>query len=71
MSDIIDRANDTADFNLNVALKNHQHDNDLVSAEWCDECGMEIPEARRIALPGVQLCVDCARAKETRERGYL
>lgn len=29
------------------------------SAEYCDECGEIIPEARRIALPGVQHCVRC------------
>lgn len=33
-----------------------------VSAEYCmDEvCGEEIPEGRRLALPGVQYCIDCA-----------
>jgi phage/conjugal plasmid C-4 type zinc finger TraR family protein len=25
----------------------------------CAECGNEIPEARRAALPGVRLCVAC------------
>ena len=29
------------------------------SAEECDECGEEIPEARRKALPGVRRCVSC------------
>lgn len=29
------------------------------SAEFCEECGEKIPEARRRALPGVQLCVEC------------
>ena len=29
------------------------------SAEECVECGEEIPEARRKALPGVQLCTYC------------
>jgi phage/conjugal plasmid C-4 type zinc finger TraR family protein len=35
------------------------------SAEECDECGDEIPEARRLAIPGVRLCVFC---KEKQER---
>ena len=26
---------------------------------FCEECGAEIPEARRKALPGVRLCVSC------------
>jgi len=25
----------------------------------CAGCGQEIPEARRMAIPGVQLCVSC------------
>ncbi|KPF68316.1 hypothetical protein IP69_11660 [Bosea sp. AAP35] len=25
----------------------------------CQECGGEIPEARREAMPGARLCVDC------------
>lgn len=29
------------------------------SARECDECGKEIPEARRKAVPGVRLCVAC------------
>ena len=30
-----------------------------ISAKEC-ECGEEIPEGRRQAIPGVQLCVGCA-----------
>lgn len=29
------------------------------SARECAECGEPIPEARRQALPGVQLCITC------------
>lgn len=29
------------------------------SAEFCDECGNVIPQARRLAVPGVQHCVGC------------
>src|SRR5579862_4016852 len=25
----------------------------------CEECGAEIPQARRAALPGVRLCIPC------------
>jgi phage/conjugal plasmid C-4 type zinc finger TraR family protein len=35
------------------------------SAEECEECGDEIPEARRLAVPGCKLCVFC---KEKQER---
>lgn len=29
------------------------------SAHYCLECGEEIPQARRVALPGVQYCITC------------
>jgi len=32
----------------------------------CAECGEEIPEARRRALPGVKLCIDCASERDAR-----
>jgi phage/conjugal plasmid C-4 type zinc finger TraR family protein len=43
---------------------------ELLSARWCEQdgCGVEIPEARRRALPGVQTCVDCQGELERRGR---
>ena len=29
------------------------------SLSHCEECGVEIPEARRKAMPGVRYCVRC------------
>jgi len=34
------------------------------SAEFCMECGAAIPEERRAAIPGVQLCVPCKSSLE-------
>jgi len=34
------------------------------SLTHCAECGVEIPEARRVALPGVRLCVACQSAHD-------
>ena len=36
------------------------------SAADCAECGEPIPEARRLAVPGVKLCTDCAGGRERR-----
>lgn len=36
------------------------------SLEECEECGEEIPEARRIAIPGVTLCIHCKTKQERR-----
>jgi phage/conjugal plasmid C-4 type zinc finger TraR family protein len=31
-----------------------------ISAAWCAKCSVPIPEGRRVAVPGVKLCVECA-----------
>lgn len=36
------------------------------SLEECEECGDEIPEARRIAVPGCTLCIYCKEKSERR-----
>jgi phage/conjugal plasmid C-4 type zinc finger TraR family protein len=36
------------------------------SRDTCAECGEPIPEARRIAQPGVRLCIDCQEARDAR-----
>jgi phage/conjugal plasmid C-4 type zinc finger TraR family protein len=40
------------------------------SATHCDECGNEIPEARRAASPGVRLCVPCQEALDRDEAKF-
>ncbi|MEE4329581.1 MAG: DksA/TraR family C4-type zinc finger protein [Wenzhouxiangella sp.] len=34
------------------------------SRHECAECGNEIPEARRRAVPGVRLCIDCQAERD-------
>lgn len=34
------------------------------SLTHCAECEEPIPEARRIALPGVKLCIDCQQERD-------
>ena len=38
------------------------------SARECVECGEDIPENRRKALPGVKLCVDCQSERDQTRR---
>jgi phage/conjugal plasmid C-4 type zinc finger TraR family protein len=38
------------------------------SAETCAECGEPIPEQRRLALPGVKFCRDCAEDRDAARR---
>lgn len=35
------------------------------SLTHCAECEDPIPEARRVALPGVKLCIDCQQERDT------
>ncbi|WP_010486879.1 TraR/DksA family transcriptional regulator [Pseudomonas sp. S9] len=65
MADVIDLANDYAAEELSRALAGR-----VVfqgnSATHCIDCDCEIPLLRREAVPGVQLCIDCAEIKEAR-----
>ncbi len=35
------------------------------SLSHCAECEEPIPEARRVALPGVKLCIDCMQERDS------
>ena len=38
------------------------------SALYCRDCGEDIPEKRRIAVPGVQTCIACQSSKDAQVR---
>jgi phage/conjugal plasmid C-4 type zinc finger TraR family protein len=40
------------------------------SFSHCDECGEEIPEARRTAVPGVTMCIYCQSKSERFTANY-
>lgn len=44
-------------------------DRERVSARECQDCGEEIPEARRSAQPGCTRCVPCQEEYDRRFRG--
>lgn len=39
------------------------------SLSHCEECGEEIPEARRVAVPGVRLCLAC-QSERDKDQAY-
>ena len=39
-----------------------------LKAKYCEECGEEIPEARRKAMPGVRLCISCQEEADKQNR---
>jgi phage/conjugal plasmid C-4 type zinc finger TraR family protein len=59
-------------FATDLALLQHRRahgiDPKAVSSERCDACGNEIPKDRRKAVPGVTLCIECAREQERKEK---
>ena len=70
MGDEMDRASrisqDFQEFALDKQLKSHNPANYVSTGSNCTECGEEISEGRRRAMPGCCLCVGC-QAKEERE----
>lgn len=40
-----------------------------ISATECVECGEGIPDGRRVAIPGVQLCAPCKALEDVRKLG--
>ena len=40
------------------------------SLAHCEHCGADIPEPRRLALPGVRLCVACQQARDQDETAF-
>lgn len=69
--DVIDIASEREDADRAAAIAAHlaQHKRpQRPSAEHCEDCGGDIPEARRVNTPGVQLCVECQERQERQER---
>lgn len=69
MSDSMDRAQEREDEMRQDALaelaRRADGQTSRHSAKYCG-CGEPVPEARRLALPGVQTCIDCQRDIERR-----
>lgn len=69
MVDVIDRANDHAEFLLEQAMQQRQASLGVARAEpltECLDCGHDIPEERRFAIAGCETCVDCQTVREAR-----
>jgi phage/conjugal plasmid C-4 type zinc finger TraR family protein len=67
MADAADRANERMDNDIEGRLASRVR-YEGASATECRDCDDPIPEARRQALPGVQLCIDCQSIQEARNR---
>jgi phage/conjugal plasmid C-4 type zinc finger TraR family protein len=67
MSDICDEADEVIEQIRERALAQIPRYTGI-SATEC-ECGEEIPEGRRVAIPGVKLCVGCAEREALVKQG--
>ncbi len=62
---------DQIDSTINDAVRRARHElSQGESAEYCRECGEPIAEARRIALPGVQLCIQCQSEQDKKRQAH-
>ncbi|BCS89969.1 TraR/DksA C4-type zinc finger protein [Pseudodesulfovibrio sediminis] len=60
MADFCDMGSEAERLGLKSALaKAGLKNTGRPSRETCAECGNVIPEARRKAIPGVELCIQC------------
>ena len=61
--DIADVANDYEDIRRQKLIDSRER-YEGESATDCEECGVDIPEGRRMAVRGCKLCLDCAQILE-------
>lgn len=62
MADFADRASHVTDGYIADALRRHEMQRMSAPAESaieCEDCGEQIPEARRQAVPGCTRCIEC------------
>ncbi|WP_165430982.1 TraR/DksA family transcriptional regulator [Atlantibacter hermannii] len=72
-AELIDAANEQVEHNLQIALANRRTFSNAVSATHCMDCGDDIPELRRVMVPGCQRCASCQEDSEKRskQRGMM
>lgn len=67
-AELIDAANEQVEHNLQIALANRRTFSNAVSATHCTDCGDELDERRREAVPGCQRCASCQEDSEKRSK---
>ncbi|QWT42576.1 TraR/DksA family transcriptional regulator [Dickeya dadantii] len=69
--DSMDMAQEREAFIRETQIKQaRQQSGCTVSAFVCESCDAPIPEARRVAVPGVRLCVYCQGDAELKNKHY-
>lgn len=70
MADSMDLVQQRIEETLQRNIHNARSHNAAVSSFHCESCGVAIPEARRIAVPGCDLCVTCKEIDELKGKHY-
>ncbi|WP_423957912.1 TraR/DksA family transcriptional regulator [Citrobacter freundii] len=65
-SEIIDQASALEEQMREQAIAAHRINRNAVSTEHCVDCGDQIPELRRVKVPGCQRCSSCQQDEELR-----
>ena len=68
MADSADIAGEVIDLALNNALQRSRLPATVASCAECDDCGEEIPQARRHAAPWATTCTECQSIRERKGR---
>ncbi|WP_213353699.1 TraR/DksA family transcriptional regulator [Citrobacter freundii] len=66
--DTIDAASELTQQRIEMAVAAHRLNHSAVSATHREECGDNLPEARRKAYPGCTMCVSCQGEQEFRNK---
>ena len=65
-AEIIDQASELEEMLREQAIAAHRLNHNAVSATHCSDCGEDIPELRRVKVPGCQRCASCQQDEELR-----
>ncbi|WP_251978594.1 TraR/DksA C4-type zinc finger protein [Salinicola avicenniae] len=68
MADAADNAGVVIEQQLASSLARHHLPADIATDSECEECGNEIPAARRAAAPWATTCIECQSIREARGR---
>ena len=70
MADVMDGVQEREQAERERHINNVRSRIAVPSRFFCEECNAPIPEARRIAIPGVAFCVTCQQIAELKSMHY-
>lgn len=70
MADVMDGVQEREQAERERHINNARSRITAPSCYLCEVCDAPIPEARRISLPGVSLCVTCQQIAELKSKHY-